>query len=71
MEVQVVERGGHALYGAELRAQAQGQQHEEEDDGPEGRRGPELHDGLREDDEGQTRTLRTLSHSNAHTSHDI
>lgn len=58
-QVNVEDGAQHALQDADLRADAQRQQHEEEDDGPERRYG-ELYDGLREHDEGQARALGRL-----------
>ena len=52
-QLQVDDGGDDALEGAELRVYPQGEQHEEEQDRPEGRR-RELVDGLGEHDERQT-----------------
>ena len=55
----VYQRGEDAFDGAEHAAQPEVHQHQEEHDGPEGRRGEMCH-GLREGDEGQTCSLDRL-----------
>lgn len=58
-ELEVYDGGDDPLERAELRVDAQREQHQEEEDGPEGRAG-ELVDGLGERDERQASARRAL-----------
>lgn len=58
-EVDVEDGAEHAFQDTDLGADAERQQHQEEDDGPEGRHG-QLYDGLGEHDEGESGALGRL-----------
>lgn len=59
-QAQIEERRHDALHGPEHGAEAEGQQHEEEKDGPD-RAARHVDDGLGENDERQTGALRCLN----------